>query len=141
MDADTPTNRSDLSEMDRLIIDALIAGQSHEEAGLLVHRSAKYVQRRLKSPEFAEAYRVTKTERMERLSARLENIATRALSVLEELLSADSEQVRLSAVRLSFTGHLKYRAEYEIEERLGDIEAGLLDVRALAKQKRVDPKA
>ena len=113
---------NELGPNDLIIIEALAAGQTHQQAAQLADCSAKTVQRRLGEPAFTQALRERRAERLDQLATGLEASATTALGALDELLHSESETVRLAAVRLALAEHVRYRSTHEHEARLLDLE-------------------
>jgi hypothetical protein len=62
----------DLSDQDRLLVNALARGLSQAKAGSLIGRSAKTVQRRMADPAFRAEVSRARNDRFESLSARLD---------------------------------------------------------------------
>ncbi len=114
---------TELDPNDLIIIEALAAGQTHQQAAEHVGCSAKTIQRRLREPAFTHALRQRRAERLDQLATGLEASAATALEALDELLRSETETVRLSAVRLALAEHIRYRSTHEHEARLLDLEA------------------
>ena len=114
---------TELDPDDLILIEALAAGQTHQQAAEHAGCSSKTVQRRLRDPAFTHALRERHAERLDQLATGLEASATIALEALNELMQSENEQIRMSAVRLALSEHVKYRSTHEHEARLLELEA------------------
>ena len=113
----------ELDPNDLILIEALAAGRTHQQAAEQAGCSAKTVQRRMGQPAFTQALRERRAERLDQLATGLEASAATALETLNELMQSDSENIRIAAVRLALGEHVRYRSTHEHESRLLDLEA------------------
>jgi hypothetical protein len=120
----------ELEHDDQILIEALAAGMTHEAAAEQIGCSTKTVQRRLRNPAFVGALRERRAQRADQFASSLERSAERALRALDDLLDAESESVRLAAVRLTLAEQLRFRAAHELEERICYLEATAADIDA-----------
>src|SRR5437868_9675497 len=94
------TNGHGRRDVDELIIAALAAGASYEEAGKAARVSKSTVRRRMTDPNFRAEVSQARHDLVETLRARLIRAAPSAIERLERLSAdAESESVRLSAAR------------------------------------------
>lgn len=120
------------SPQERVVAAALASGHTHAEAGSLIGRSAKTVQRYMRNPEFRELVSRERSAQMRVITGRLSGLAGRALEVVAAVLDDDTFpiRVRLEAARYAINqSHLQHRSllmEEELADRLDRLER-LLD--------------
>jgi HEAT repeat protein len=120
MSANGRGNRS-RANADELIIAALAAGKTLQEAAKIAGVSAKTVSRRLLDLEFQNRVRKRRGEMIEQVSGRLNESMSIAVDALRKLLDAKSESVRLAACRAMIGLGLKIRSEVDVEVELEEL--------------------
>ncbi|MCA9109368.1 MAG: hypothetical protein KDA52_05445 [Planctomycetaceae bacterium] len=106
---------------DALVI-ALARGETIAEAARVSGWSERTVQRRLDTPYFIQQVRETRSAMVTRASGRLADAAEEAVRTLRDLLTAESESVKLSAAKSILEMTTRFRDAAELEERLTRIE-------------------
>jgi hypothetical protein len=93
-----------------------------------------FVQRRLGDPTFISALRERRANRLEQFTMRLETSAATALETLNDLMASDQDNIRIAAVRIALTEHVRYRATEGHEARFrGPIVDGTSSFRAVCR--------
>lgn len=128
-----------LSPEDRTLIKAIVDGRTHKEAGALIGRSAKYVQRRRADPAFAAALERERTKHNKRLQSLLGPGRIRALEALLRLTASerDADSIKACAVILRYD--VQYRTlegRRELERRVAEIESVLAVEEAIEDEAR-----
>lgn len=116
---------------DAVIIAALVSGATVDEAAKSAGISPRTVHRRLCSPEFKAALDDANFEVIRHAVSRLSGASLRAVDTLEDLLEADSENVRLQAVRTIFQLPINFRETIDHEDRLRQIEIKIKQAKLL----------
>jgi hypothetical protein len=122
MSANGIGNRSRTNAND-LIIAALAAGKSAQEAADAAGVSGRTVARRLADPTFRLRVQTTRGEMVGRALGRMADGMSEAADVLRGLLRADAESVRLGAARALIDLGSKLRDSVELEQRIAALEA------------------
>ncbi|MGD9857215.1 MAG: hypothetical protein AB7U20_19900 [Planctomycetaceae bacterium] len=107
---------------DALVL-ALARGESIADAARLSGWSQRTIQRRLADPDFSRQVRDARADMIGRASARLADATDAAVQTLRDLLSAESESVRLSASRSILELACRLRDSEELEARVAELEA------------------
>lgn len=108
---------------DEVLIDALAAGLTHAEAGVLAGVSSKTVQRRLHDGVFAARVGRDRSMRLEEISGQLTAMAPTAIGVLRECMAVDKPLVRLRAAEATLLWLTRVRREVDFELRLARLES------------------
>ena len=114
-------NRS-RANADEIIVAALAAGRTLQEAAETAGVSARTVSRRFTDPAFKARIQAICGETIGRALGRMADGMTIAADVLRELLKAEAENVRLGAARALLDLGLKLREHTETEERIVALE-------------------
>jgi hypothetical protein len=116
---------------DLLVIGALAAGATYEDAAQAAGISERTVRRRMADPDFRARLWETRGRYLDRALGRLSEISVEAVDALAGLLSSDSERVRLRAAVVVLDHGRKLREAGEIEERLVVLEESVREIRRL----------
>lgn len=106
-----------------VLLDALAAGRSYSEAGVLAGVAARTVRRRMAEPAFVSELARRRAMRVSDIAGRLLWSSERALGVLEECLDADRPADRLRAAELILTMTRRFRTEVDTDARLVALES------------------
>lgn len=111
---------------DELLIAALAAGSSYEEAGAVAGVSARTVSRRMSDVGFARRVADRRGEQVVAIAGRISSLTSEAVDAVRECLSDPSARTRLAAARLLLDWAWKFRrgedlalAVAEIRQHLG----------------------
>jgi hypothetical protein len=127
-DEDDDVGDPALSPEDGTLIQALVRGFTHREAGELIGRRAKSVQRWLKDPAFAAALERERTKHNRRLQSLLSPGAIRALQALLRLTSCerDADSIRACSVILRYDMQFRsLEAQRDLARRVAELESAL----------------
>lgn len=119
-----------LDHQEQLVIAALAAGATHAEAGKLVNRSAKWVQRRLKDPNFAEALSNHRVQRVTQVLDRLDDGLDQAVDVVIKALRSKRISDQLRAAQLLMRTAVDLRGVARVESSISAMYAELAELRA-----------
>ena len=109
---------------DDILITALAHGRTHTEAGNVINRSAKTVQRRMADPEFAKRVSSARAQKLDEISGQLTDMAATAISVVREAMAPEQPtRDRLAAAKLTFSQLHEFRSRGDVEDRLREVEA------------------
>src|SRR5215207_10131659 len=108
---------------DAVLIAALAAGHTREQAATQAHVSARTADRRLADPTFARAVADARAALVRQALARVADGATQAADTLVSLLGAESDAIRLGAARALLDLAVKAGDLLSIDERLMRLEA------------------
>jgi len=121
MSANGSGNRSRASA-DDLIVAALAAGQTMQEAAEAAGVSSRTVSRRLDDDVFKQRIQAIRAEMIGQAVGRMANGMSDAADMLRKLLKAKSESVRLGACRAMLELGAKLRETVELEARIAQLE-------------------
>jgi len=121
---------------DELIVAALATGKSYPAAAAEAGVSPRTVRRRLQEPAFAERVARARTAYVDQTTAQLHAASASAVSVLRELLAAESLPIRMRAAIALLQVAPRWRDEAELERRLQQVEAAAA---ALAEKDATNP--
>ena len=121
MSANGRGNRS-RANADELVVAALAAGRTLQEAADAAGVSPRTVSRRLADPAFRQSIRSVRGEMIGQALGRMADGMSEGADVLRALLAAESESVRLGACRTMLELGVKLRESVELEERLAVLE-------------------
>ena len=113
-----------------VLLDALAAGRSYSEAGVLAGVAPRTVGRRMAEPSFAAELARRRAMRVSDITGRLLSTSERALDVLEECLGAERPGDRLRAAELILTMTRRFRLEVDVDARLAALEGATSPVEA-----------
>ena len=108
-----------------VLITSLAGGASLREAALLAGISERTAHRRWSDPAFRHRVNEAWSEIVRQAVGKLGDASTQAVGVLRELLSADSESIRLSAARSILDQCVRLTEFASIESRLSYIESAI----------------
>ena len=114
-----PTGRRNA---DSLIVAALAAGNTQEQAATLAGVGVRTVARRVTEPDFRQAVLEARAGMIERATGRLAESTTRAAAALLALLDDESATVRLSAARALLDTAGRYVEAGDTAERIARLE-------------------
>src|SRR5262249_44209430 len=92
--------------------------------------SERTISRRLADPDFRREVSRLRSDMIQRALGKMAATMSRAADTLRRLLSADSDSIRLSAVRSLLELGTKLRESTELEERLTALEERITRVKA-----------
>ena len=119
----------DRRNADDILVAALAAGKTKQEAARLVGVGERTVYRRLEDPRFRRRVNEARAELVSRAVGSLADASAAAVTTLRALLGANSGSVRLGACRAILDLGLKLREAEELERR----------IRALEEQAATEP--
>ena len=117
---------------DAALVTALAVGATIEQAAERAGVSPRTAHRRLAEPEFRARVDEARAELLGRALARLQATCTSAVTTLADLLTAESESVRLGAARSILDVALRWREQDELARRLDNVESWIEAVDARA---------
>lgn len=110
---------------EKVLVDALAAGLTHDQAAAVAGCSRSTLDRRLRQPAFSERVQQARAARVQRVTDALGALSEQAVTVLAELLSGGKEQTR-ARVALAIPGlAADHREQTELEARMTALEAAL----------------
>ena len=110
---------------DPVLIVALAAGATKQQAAEQAEVSPRTVARRWADPTFRQAVADAQAETVKQVAARLSAAGMLATATLLRLLKAESESVQLGAARSILELGVKFRESAEIETRIVALEERL----------------
>ena len=110
---------------DAALIAALATGATVRDAAAAAGVAERTVYRRLEDPTFRHQVDDARAELIATAVARLGAAATKAVGKLEDLLTAESEAVRLGAAKAILDAALRWREHQDLTERVAALEAHL----------------
>lgn len=116
---------SQFDDFDEMLLDILAAGFTHEQAGAILHVSAKSVQRRRRRPDFRREQQRRRTEVLQTRTAQVLTASEWAVPTIVAALQSKSETVRLRAAQLLLEHARRLTsglAADEVQERLLSLE-------------------
>ena len=112
----------EFDEMEEAALDALASGSTHAEAGAVVGRSAKWVQRRLRDDRFVLEARRRRGERLDEVTHQLSALASNAVAVIGDTMTHGEDPVRLRAAIAALTLVTKIGKQADLEARIVELE-------------------
>ena len=106
-------------------VTALAVGATVEQAAERAGVSARTAHRRLEDADFVRRVDEARAELLGRAMARLSATCTSAVTTLGDLLTAESESVRLGAARSILDVALRWREHEDLAARLDHVESWL----------------
>ena len=110
------------SRADAVLAIYLSAGKSIREAAALAGVAERTVYRRLVQPEFRGKLAVLRGQMIDRLASRISGAGDEVFQKLHSLMEAESEPVRLGAVKTMLDQMIRLREAVEFESRLCQVE-------------------
>jgi hypothetical protein len=107
---------------DELLLSALAAGSSVEDAARTAGLSVRTAYRRLADPTFARRLAQVRDELISAALGELVDCASEAVATLRALLSASDERVRLGAAKGTLEQLLRLRETLSLSQRLAALE-------------------
>jgi hypothetical protein len=107
---------------DTLLLGALAAGSSVEDAARTAGVSTRTAYRRLADPVFARRLAEARDELISAALGELVECASEAVATLRSLLSASDERVRLGAAKSTLEQLLRLRETLTLSQRLAALE-------------------
>lgn len=131
MDGEAPTGEAAQRRdaVDAILVAALAAGNSYQEAGRQAGVTERTVGRRMATPAFSARVAAAREERVAVMCGALTELAPRAVERLAELLEAE-ERIAILAVRESLTQVFRARRQYQIEADVRALRAELDDLKS-----------
>ena len=116
---DEGTNRR--IAQDEIVVAALAAGFSYEEAGQRANLSGRTVARRMADPGFARLVAERRGEHVVATAGRLTTLGAQAMDAIEGCLEDPSARTRLVAAKLVLDLSLKFRNSHDLELEVAEI--------------------
>src|SRR5205814_2574456 len=113
------------SRSDELLLGALAAGSSVEQAAETAGVSVRTAYRRLADPVFARRLAQARDELISNALGELVDCASEAVATLRALLGASDERVRLGAAESTLDQLLRLRETLTLSQRLATLERAL----------------
>ena len=107
------------------LLEALAAGCSQAEASRRTGLSTRTIARRLADESFKRQITAARDRMVDNAHGRIADVASKAVTTLEELLTDDSPTIRLGAARAVLEGLTRLREGVELQRRLVAIEDAL----------------
>ncbi len=108
--------------VDAVLVAALAAGATIQDAAKAATVSESTVRRRLNDAEFRRQVQDARGEILERTVGSLADATTRAVATLCVLLEAEAEPVRLGAARAILAEVVRLREHADLDRRMREIE-------------------
>jgi len=115
----------DRNRGDELLLGALAAGRSVEQAAQTAGVSVRTAYRRLADPSFARRLAQARDELISSALGELVECASEAVATLRALLQANDERVRLGAAKTTLEQLLRLRETLTLSQRLATLERAL----------------
>jgi hypothetical protein len=115
--------------VDAILVAALAAGNTYQEAGRQAGVTERTVGRRMATPEFSSRVAAAREERVAVMCGALTDLAPRAVERLAELVRAD-EHIAIQAVRETLTQVFRARRQYQLEADVRALRAELEELRS-----------
>jgi hypothetical protein len=112
-------------QSDELLLSALAAGSSVEDAARTAGVSIRTAYRRLRDPRFAARLAQARDELISAALGELVECASEAVATLRALLSARDERVRLGAAKSTLEQLLRLRETLTLSQRLAALERAM----------------
>jgi len=117
-----------------LVVEALAAGLTHAEAGGLINRSAKTVQRLLQQQRVADRVAAARERRLREVTALMSGpVLVEAVETLRGELQAERSADRIRAAGLIVDASIKLRAQVANDAALAQMRAEVAELKALAE--------
>ena len=110
---------------DELLLGALAAGSSVEDAASRAGLSVRTAYRRLADPGFAQRLAQARDELISAALGELVDCAAQAVATLKALLTASDERVRLGAAKTTLEQLLRLRETLTLNQRLQALERSM----------------
>lgn len=117
-----PDHVHEFDELEEVALDAMAQGRTHAEAGALVGRSAKWIQRKLQDDAFRLEARRRRSAQLDAISGQLGAIGSRAVAAIGQALDSDDDALRLRAALAALNLVTKVGREAELEMRITELE-------------------
>ena len=114
----------DRSNADHLIVAALAAGTTNQEAATAAGVGERTVRRRLEDPSFRRQVSDARSALLEQAVSRMAGATTEAADTLRSLLKAESENVRHAAAKTLLDLTSKGIELLDLAERIAQLERG-----------------
>jgi hypothetical protein len=109
-------------ELEERALDALAQGWTHVEAGALVGRSAKWIQRKLQNEPFRHEARLRRTAQLDSVAGQLGAIGPRAVAILQQSLESENDNLRLRAASIALSLVTRIGRQADLETRMAELE-------------------
>lgn len=126
---DTEENEPGESTTDDVMIEMLANGNTHLATGEAMGRSSKFVQRRLRDPEFARRVAERQSERLHQVVGLLGNHVVEAIETMKDELQAERSSDRLRAASLIVGSLVKVREQVELDLVVTQLRAEIDELR------------
>jgi hypothetical protein len=113
------------SRSDELLLGALAAGSSVDDAAQTAGVSSRTAYRRLADPSFARRLAQARDELISAALGELVECASEAVATLRALLAASDERVRLGAAKSTLEQLLRLRETLALSQRLAALERAM----------------
>lgn len=120
---------------DEVLVSALAAGQTYQEAGDLIGRSARTVRRLAADTELRRRVAERRREMAANAAARSAALVEAAIGVLEELLRDPVPVVRLRAADAALRYHFRFAAEVAVLDDVQDLRDALDELRTYTHER------
>lgn len=111
------------SSANEILLDALAAGLTYEEAGVLAGVSSKTVQRRVMDADFASELMRRRSMRVEQVTTQLTSLLSDAVATLAETMRTGEATVKLRAAEAVLRWTTTMRREVDFDLRLSRLES------------------
>ena len=117
-----------------LVVEALAAGLTHAEAGALINRSAKSVQRMLQQQRVADRVAAARERRLREATELMSGpVLVEAVETLRGELQAEKSSDRIRAAGMIIDASIKLRAQVANDAALAQMRAEVAELKALAQ--------
>lgn len=106
---------------DEIIVSALAAGLTYEQAGDLAACSGRTVARRMENAEFARQVSDRRGERVVSTAGQLTALSAEAVEVIKGCMQDDSARTRLAAAKTLLELAVKFRNSHDLELEIAEI--------------------
>jgi hypothetical protein len=113
------------SAQDELIVAALAAGSTYENAGEVSGTSTRTVARRMSDPAFARRVTERRAEQVHMITGQLTSLGSEAIAALRTCLTDEKASVRVSAVKVALELGLRFRHQNDLELQVAEIRGHL----------------
>jgi phage terminase small subunit len=121
----------DLTPRQRRFVEALLTARSAREAAAMVGVGEKAAYRWLRLPHIKRAIAEAEGQTLEEVARRLLNMQGQALQALESVLNDPQakQSDRIRAIELALSHVLRLREATALEERLGELERKVMEIK------------
>jgi len=112
-------------DIDCGIIEAIACGSTKADAARLCGCAVRTVDRRLEDPEFRQKVEAFRSDVLSSSAGKLAHASRKAVASLEDLLSSQSESIRLQASKAILDSVIKITEMTKIESRVQALEESL----------------